>query len=178
MSPKSALPEWFAKAHSCLMAGDIDGFMSMYAPDAVHEFPWAPENQVRRLEGREAIAAYMSQLPGRIEFGRSKMSRCARSATRRSSGHRPSPAPGRRPVRDSQILSEMPGCLCADLAVRSRISGLPRVARLTHDRLRSRARRSGLYPVQPDRCQRLCRARSVQGSAVRSTDVPQARPRL
>ena len=41
----------------------------MYAPDAVHEFPWAPENQVRRLEGREAIAAYMSQLPGRIEFG-------------------------------------------------------------------------------------------------------------
>ena len=35
----------------------------------VHEFPWAPEGGVRRLEGRDAIAAYMSQLPGRIEFG-------------------------------------------------------------------------------------------------------------
>lgn len=43
--------------------------MSIYAPDAVHEFPWAPEGRVRRLEGREAIEAYMSQLPKHIVFG-------------------------------------------------------------------------------------------------------------
>ncbi|GAA4394737.1 hypothetical protein GCM10023147_27130 [Tsukamurella soli] len=42
---------------------------TIYAPDAVHEFPWASEGQVRRLEGREAIAAYMRQLPGHIVFG-------------------------------------------------------------------------------------------------------------
>lgn len=69
MASTSTFPDWFVEAHNCLVAGDIDGFMSMYAPDAVHEFPWAPEDQVRRLEGREAIAAYMSQLPGRIVFG-------------------------------------------------------------------------------------------------------------
>lgn len=51
------------------MAGDIDGWMSIYAPDAIHEFPWAPEGQVRRLEDREAIAGYVSQLPARIVFG-------------------------------------------------------------------------------------------------------------
>jgi hypothetical protein len=38
--------------------------MSIYGPDAVHEFPWASEDRVRRLEGREAIAAYMSEADG------------------------------------------------------------------------------------------------------------------
>jgi len=67
--PVSALPAWLAAALDRLAAGDVDGFMSIYAPDAVHEFPWAADGGVRRLEGRDAIAAYMSQLPGRIEFG-------------------------------------------------------------------------------------------------------------
>jgi uncharacterized protein len=69
MPPTSTFPEWFQEAHNCLEAGDVDGFMSIYAPDAVHEFPWAPDGQVRGLEGKEAIAAYMSQLPRRIKFG-------------------------------------------------------------------------------------------------------------
>jgi hypothetical protein len=69
MSPASTLPAWFANARDSLAAGDVDGWMSMYAPDAVHEFPWAPDGRVRRLEGREAIREYMSQMPGRIEFG-------------------------------------------------------------------------------------------------------------
>lgn len=69
MSPVSTLPDWLAEALGCLASGDIEGWMSIYAPDAVHEFPWAPEGRVRRLEGRAAIEAYMSQLPGRLEFG-------------------------------------------------------------------------------------------------------------
>lgn len=69
MPPTSTLPTWLADALDSLAAGDIDGFMRIYAPDAVHEFPWASEGGVRRLEGRDAIAAYMSQLPGRIKFG-------------------------------------------------------------------------------------------------------------
>jgi uncharacterized protein len=69
MSPTSALPGWFARALDAISAGDVDGWMEIYAPDAVHEFPFAPEGTVRRLEGRDAIAAYMRQLPERIRFG-------------------------------------------------------------------------------------------------------------
>lgn len=69
MSPTSSLPAWFAHAIEALQAGDIDGWMKIYTPDAIHEFPFAPTGAVRRLEGRDAISAYMSQLPGRIRFG-------------------------------------------------------------------------------------------------------------
>lgn len=69
MSSTSALPEWLARASDSLAAGDVDGWMEIYAPDAIHEFPFAPEGAIRRLEGRDAIAAYMRQLPARIRFG-------------------------------------------------------------------------------------------------------------
>jgi hypothetical protein len=69
MSPTSSLPAWFAHAIEALQAGDISGWMEIYAPGAIHEFPFAPTGAVRRLEGRDAISAYMSQLPGRIRFG-------------------------------------------------------------------------------------------------------------
>jgi uncharacterized protein len=69
MPPTSHLPKWFAHAIEALQAGNIDGWMQIYAPDAVHEFPFAPEGAIRGLEGRDAIAAYMNQLPQRIRFG-------------------------------------------------------------------------------------------------------------
>jgi uncharacterized protein len=69
MSPTSSLPAWFAHAIEALQAGDIDGWMEIYAPNAIHEFPFAQTGAVRSLEGRDAISAYMSQLPGRIRFG-------------------------------------------------------------------------------------------------------------
>ncbi len=69
MPQTSSLPPWFARAIEALQAGNIDGWMEIYSPDAVHEFPFAPEGAPRRLEGRDAIAAYMSQLPSRIRFG-------------------------------------------------------------------------------------------------------------
>jgi uncharacterized protein len=68
MPPGSALPGWFSDAIGCLAAGDVDGWMKIYASDAVHEFPFAREGAVRRLEGRDEIAAYMSRLPERIRF--------------------------------------------------------------------------------------------------------------
>jgi uncharacterized protein len=64
MSPTSSLPAWFAHAIQALQAGDISGWMEIYAPDSIHEFPFAPTGAVRRLEGRDAISAYMS-----IRFG-------------------------------------------------------------------------------------------------------------
>lgn len=69
MSQTSTLPPWFASAIEALQAGNIDGWMDIYAPDAVHEFPFAPHGSPRSLEGRDRIAAYMSQLPTRIHFG-------------------------------------------------------------------------------------------------------------
>ena len=75
MSSSSTLPEWFSEALACLQAGDIDGYMSVYAPDAVHEFPWASEGQVHRFEGCDAIAAYMGQLPEFITHRDGKITR-------------------------------------------------------------------------------------------------------
>lgn len=43
--------------------------MKIYAPDAVHEFPFAPEGAPRVLVGHDAIADYMGRLPSLIRFG-------------------------------------------------------------------------------------------------------------
>jgi len=69
MSQGSSLPPWFARAIKALQAGDIDSWMEIYAPDAIHEFPFAPEGMARSLEGRDVIAAYMGQLSSLIRFG-------------------------------------------------------------------------------------------------------------
>ena len=69
MAPTSTLPAWFEKAIQALQAGDVDSWMKIYAVDAVHEFPFAPKGRVNKLEGREAIAAYLGQLPTLIRFG-------------------------------------------------------------------------------------------------------------
>jgi ketosteroid isomerase-like protein len=69
MAPGSTLPGWLAAALDSLAAGDLDGWLDMFAPDGIHEFPWAPEGRVRRLDGHEEMRAYLSQLHGRIEFG-------------------------------------------------------------------------------------------------------------
>jgi ketosteroid isomerase-like protein len=68
MSPTSSLPAWFARAIEAFQEGNTDGWMAIYAPDAIHEFPFAPEGGPRRLEGRDAIAAYMRRLPEFIRF--------------------------------------------------------------------------------------------------------------
>lgn len=71
MPTPNTLPEWFQNAIDAIVAGDIDGWMAMYAPDAVHEFPWVPAGRPTRLEGWDAINDYMQQLAnsGRLRFG-------------------------------------------------------------------------------------------------------------
>jgi uncharacterized protein len=69
LSSTPDLPQWLSDAIDSLAAGDVDGWTRIYTPDAVHEFPFAPEGNVRRLQGREEIAAYMAHLPERIRFG-------------------------------------------------------------------------------------------------------------
>ena len=53
MTLSSSLPAWFTQAIKSLQTGDIDGWMEIYAPDAIHEFPFAPAGSVRILEGRD-----------------------------------------------------------------------------------------------------------------------------
>ncbi|WP_025099486.1 nuclear transport factor 2 family protein [Burkholderia sp. A1] len=69
MSPALTLPAWLEAAIQALQGGNVSGWMNIYAADAVHEFPFAPNGWMTRLEGREAIATYMDQLPGLIHFG-------------------------------------------------------------------------------------------------------------
>jgi uncharacterized protein len=69
MPSAAVLPGWLADAFQGLRAGDVDAYLKMYAPDAVHEFPVAPAGRPRRLQGRDEIAAYMSQISGRLRFG-------------------------------------------------------------------------------------------------------------
>lgn len=66
--PTIDAPAWFRAALDALRAGDIDGFLQIYAEDAVHEFPFAPAGAPQRLDGKPAIAAYMRQLPSRVRI--------------------------------------------------------------------------------------------------------------
>jgi ketosteroid isomerase-like protein len=69
MAPTATVPAWFENALTAIQEGKLPGWMKMYAPDAVHEFPFAPEGGVKRLEGRDAITAYMGQIGTFIRFG-------------------------------------------------------------------------------------------------------------
>ncbi|MGW5569077.1 nuclear transport factor 2 family protein [Streptomyces tendae] len=51
-----------------LLDKDIDGWVGLWADDGVMEFPFAPEGRPRRLEGREAVAAYMRHYPDHIDL--------------------------------------------------------------------------------------------------------------
>ncbi|KIF05811.1 phenazine biosynthesis protein PhzA/PhzB [Streptomyces sp. RSD-27] len=51
-----------------LLAKDIPGWVALWAEDGVMEFPFAPPGRPRRLEGREAVAAYMRPYPDHIDL--------------------------------------------------------------------------------------------------------------
>ncbi|MCT2590390.1 nuclear transport factor 2 family protein [Streptomyces sp. N2-109] len=51
-----------------LLAKDFDGWVGLWADEGVIEFPFAPPGAPRRLEGRAAIAAYMTAYPEHIDL--------------------------------------------------------------------------------------------------------------
>ncbi|MBY8885761.1 nuclear transport factor 2 family protein [Streptomyces sp. PTM05] len=69
MTSSSTLPTSLAAALDSLKDGDVDGWLDLFAPDGVHEFPWAPKGWVSRLEGHDAMRAYMGGLGDNIVFG-------------------------------------------------------------------------------------------------------------
>ncbi|CAM5645255.1 putative PhzA/B-like protein [Streptomyces alboniger] len=44
-------------------AGRVDEWVTLFAPDAVLEFPFAPAGVPRRVTGRDALVAHMSNFP-------------------------------------------------------------------------------------------------------------------
>ena len=70
MTHSDTFPDWLAAAIDAWRADDLDGWMALYAPGAVHEFPFAPEGAPRRLEGRDAIAAFLRPIQAHVRFGR------------------------------------------------------------------------------------------------------------
>ncbi len=70
MTSSSTLPPWFSRAVESLWAGDLDGFTSIFAPNALYEIPFTPSGPVR-LTNREEIATFMRGLldAGRLRYG-------------------------------------------------------------------------------------------------------------
>lgn len=69
MDKEPEFPAWLAEAAIGLADGDVDTWLRMYADDAVHEFPFAAADAVRRLEGKAQIRAYMAAMGDSVQFG-------------------------------------------------------------------------------------------------------------
>jgi uncharacterized protein len=60
----------FRRALDFLLAHDMAGFTSLYADDAVMEFPFAPPGWPQRLQGREAVESYLDGYTDRFDIQR------------------------------------------------------------------------------------------------------------
>ncbi|BCJ49933.1 hypothetical protein Asp14428_14080 [Actinoplanes sp. NBRC 14428] len=68
MSPQPK--DVFRQAIDHLLAKDMNAFTDLYAEDAVMEFPFAPPGRPQRLDGREAVRAYLADYPDLIDVQR------------------------------------------------------------------------------------------------------------
>ncbi|MER6694599.1 nuclear transport factor 2 family protein [Streptomyces minutiscleroticus] len=51
-----------------LLDKNMSAWVDLWADDGVFEFPFAPEGWPRRLDGKEAVAAYMRNYPDHIDL--------------------------------------------------------------------------------------------------------------
>lgn len=58
----SSAREVFEQAKRLTLAKDLDGFADLFAPEGVHELPFAPPGLPRRLEGRETLREYFAAI--------------------------------------------------------------------------------------------------------------------
>ncbi|MDA8368617.1 MAG: nuclear transport factor 2 family protein [Nocardiopsaceae bacterium] len=59
--------ELFREGITRLWRDDLAGWTELLDEDVVFEFPFAPPGRPRSLEGRSAVAEYMSHLPGALQ---------------------------------------------------------------------------------------------------------------
>ncbi|MGY3333975.1 ketosteroid isomerase-like protein [Streptomyces filamentosus] len=68
MSAPTSPADLYRHSLRLLLDKDIAAWVALFAEDAVMEFPFAPDGMPRRLEGKEAIAAYMRPYPDHIDL--------------------------------------------------------------------------------------------------------------
>ncbi|MEU7425282.1 nuclear transport factor 2 family protein [Streptomyces sp. NPDC040750] len=68
MPTPSSPADLFRHGLRLLLDQDIAAWVALWSDDGVMEFPFAPPGMPTRLEGREAVAAYMRHYPDHIEL--------------------------------------------------------------------------------------------------------------
>ena len=66
MSNLPSAADLFRRSLDRFYAKDMEGWSRLCAEDVVAEFPFAPEGSPRRLDGREALYAYLRDYPSVI----------------------------------------------------------------------------------------------------------------
>ncbi|MFD0120400.1 nuclear transport factor 2 family protein [Streptomyces virginiae] len=67
-SPSPSPSDLYCHSLRLLLDKDIASWVGLWAEHGVMEFPFAPAGRPRRLEGREAVAAYMRDYPDHIDL--------------------------------------------------------------------------------------------------------------
>ncbi|MER6092089.1 nuclear transport factor 2 family protein [Streptomyces bluensis] len=68
MSAPTSPADVYRHSLRLLLDKDIPAWVGLWAEDGLMEFPFAPDGWPRRLEGKEAIAAYMRPYPDHIDL--------------------------------------------------------------------------------------------------------------
>ncbi|GAA1448760.1 nuclear transport factor 2 family protein [Nocardiopsis tropica] len=68
MSAPTSPADLYRHGLRLLLDKDMAAWVALWAEDGLMEFPFAPEGWPKRLEGRDAVAAYMSRYPDHIDL--------------------------------------------------------------------------------------------------------------
>ncbi|KRD24665.1 nuclear transport factor 2 family protein [Streptomyces sp. Root264] len=68
MSAPTSPADLYRHSLRLLLDKDMPAWVALWAEDGLMEFPFAPDGWPRRLEGKEAIAAYMRHHPDHIDL--------------------------------------------------------------------------------------------------------------
>ncbi|MCU1643842.1 MAG: hypothetical protein JWN03_4117 [Nocardia sp.] len=68
MSAPTSPADLYRHSLRLLLDKNIAGWVGLWAEDGIMEFPFAPPGWSERLEGKEAIAAYMRSYPDHIDL--------------------------------------------------------------------------------------------------------------
>ncbi|MFE1149693.1 nuclear transport factor 2 family protein [Streptomyces albidoflavus] len=68
MSAPTSPADLYRHSLRLLLDKDIAAWVALWAEDGLMEFPFAPDGWPRRLEGKEAVAAYMRHYPDHIDL--------------------------------------------------------------------------------------------------------------
>lgn len=68
MSAPTSPADLYRHSLRLLLAKDMPAWVALWAEDGLMEFPFAPDGWPQRLEGKEAVAAYMRHYPDHIDL--------------------------------------------------------------------------------------------------------------